>query len=555
MEITLVLLSLAGAVALLLWGTHMVQTGMQRAFGHRLRAFLTKTLKNRLAAFAAGIGVTALLQSSTATGLMATNFAAGGFVELVPAMAIMLGANVGTALIVTVLSFNVAVLSPPLILAGVLLFRREGSAMLHDLGRVFIGLGLMILALHQMLSVLEPLEQSPQVIELLGLMAGLPLLAIAMGVLAAWAMHSSVAVVLLVMSLVAGRVIPLEPALMLVVGANLGTALNPLLEATGDDPAARRVSLANLGNRFIGMVVAWALIGPILDGFAALNLTGTAAIAAFHLVFNLVLAILALPLLKPVGRLMERLVPDRADPADPGRPLYLDRAARETPIVAIGGAAREALRLADALEAMLTGAREALTHGDRRRIAETRARDDVLDSLNTAIKRYLSEFDPEELSEDDQRRLQQILVFAMNMEQAGDVIDRNLLPHATKRLKRGILPDADNEAELLAMMDRLIANTRTAASLFVTGDARTARSLAEEKLAFRRAEEKATTNHFAHMRDGFSAAAQSSALHLDLVRDMKLVNSHIVAAAAYPLLDRAGELLPTRLASVNGDTA
>lgn len=555
MDITLILVSLAGAVALLLWGTHMVQTGMQRAFGPRLRAFLTTTLKNRLAAFAAGIGVTALLQSSTATGLMATNFAAGGFVELVPAMAIMLGANVGTALIVTVLSFNVALLSPPLILAGVLLFRRDGSAMLHDLGRVFIGLGLMILALHQMLSVIEPLEHSPRVIELLGLMAGLPLLAIAVGALAAWATHSSVAVVLLVMSLAASRVIPLEPALMLVVGANLGTALNPLLEATGDDPAARRVPLANLGNRIVGLVLAWALIGPILDGLAALNLTGATAVAAFHFVFNLVLAILALPLLKPVARVMERIVPDRAAPADPGRPIYLDRAARETPIVALGGAAREALRLADALEAMLTGAREALTRGDRKLIAETRARDDVLDSLNTAIKRYLSEFDPEELSEEDQRRLQQILVFAMNMEQAGDVIDRNLLPHATKRLKRGILPDADNEAELLALMDRLIANTRTAASLFVTEDARIARSLAEEKLAFRRAEAKATTNHFAHMRDGISAAAQSSALHLDLVRDMKLVNSHIVAAAAYPVLDRAGELLPTRLASVHGDTA
>lgn len=555
MDITLTALALAGAVALLLWGTHMVQTGMQRAFGPRLRAVLSKTLKHRLAAFGAGIGVTALLQSSTATGLMATNFAAGGLVDLVPAMAIMLGANVGTALIVTVLSFNVALLSPPLILVGVLLFRRDGSAMLHDLGRVFIGLGLMILALHQMLAVLEPLEHSPQVIELLGLMAGLPLLAIAMGALAAWATHSSVAVVLLVMSLAASRVIPLESALMLVVGANLGTALNPLLEATGDDPPARRVPLANLGNRLAGLALVWLLIGPILDVLAALHLSGATAVAAFHLGFNLLLALVALPLLTPVARLMERLVPDRVDPADPGQPLYLDRAARDTPIVAIGGAAREALRLADALEAMLTGARQALTRGDRKLIAETRARDDVLDSLNTAIKRYLTAFDPEELSEDDQRRLQQILVFAMNMEQAGDVIDRNLLPHASKRLKRGLLPDADNEAELVAMMDRLIVNTRTAASLFVTEDARIARSLAEEKLAFRRAEARATTSHFAHMRDGISAAAQSSALHLDLVRDMKLVNSHIVAAAAYPVLDRVGELLPTRLASLNGDAA
>lgn len=542
-------LNIAGAVALLLWGTHMVQTGMQRAFGPRLRAILSKTLSNRVRAFLAGIGVTALLQSSTATGLMATNFAADGLVALVPAMAIMLGANVGTALIVTVLSFNVAVLSPPLILIGVLLFRRDGAAMLHDLGRVFIGLGLMILALHQMLTVLEPLEHSAELGAMLALIGGAPLLAIALGAVAAWLAHSSVAVVLLVMSLAASRVIGLEPALMLVVGANLGTALNPLFEATDSDPTARRLPLANLGNRVLGGIVAWTMIGPILDGLAALGLAGAAGVAGFHLLFNVALALVTLPFLTPLSRLLQHLIPDRIDPADPGRPLYLDRAARETPIVAIGGATREALRLADALEAMLTGAREALSSGDRKLIAETRARDDVLDSLNTAIKRYLSEFEPEELSKDDQRRLQQILAFAMSMEQAGDVIDRNLLPHATKRLKRGLLPDADNEAELVRMMDRLIANTRTAASLFVTEDPQTARSLAEEKLAFRRAEAMATTTHFALMRNGITAASQSSALHLDLIRDMKQVNSHIVAAAAYPVLDRVGELLPTRLAT------
>jgi phosphate:Na+ symporter len=548
-------LGLAGAIALLLWGTHMVQTGMQRAFGPSLRTVLARTLRNRFAAFLAGIGVTALLQSSTATGLMATNFAAGGLVAPIPAMAIMLGANVGTALIVTVLSFNVTVLSPPLILLGVLLFRREGSALTHDLGRVFIGLGLMILALHQMLVLLEPLEQSPDLATLLGLLSAMPLLAILLGAIAAWGTHSSVAVILLVMSLVASHVISLEPALLMVLGANLGTALNPLFEGTGTDPTARRLPLANLGNRVVGVVVAWPLLGLVIGGLAAVGMTGAAAVAAFHLGFNLVLALLTLPVLAPLARLLKRLIPDRLDPDDPGRPIYLDRAARETPIVAIGGAAREALRLADALEAMLTGAREALSRGDRKLIAETRARDDVLDSLNMAIKGYLTALDPEDLSEDDQRRLHQVLVFTMNMEQAGDVIDRNLLPHASKRLKRGLLPDADNEAELVALMDRLIANTRTAASLFVTEDPRTARSLAEEKLAFRRAEQRATTNHFTRMRDGISAASQSSAIHLDLVRDMKLVNSHIIAAAAYPVLDRAGELLPTRLASINGDPA
>jgi phosphate:Na+ symporter len=214
--------------------------------------------------------------------------------------------------------------------------------------------------------------------------------------------------------------------------------------------------------------------------------------------------------------------------------------------VALGGAAREALRLADVLEEMLHGAHDALVRSDRKLIEETRQRDDVLDGLNTAIKRYLTSIDPEGLNEDDQRRLNQILVFAMNIEQAGDVIDRNLLPHVSKRLKRGLIKGA-SDAELAQLMDRLVLNLRTAASLFMTDDARVARQLAEEKVAFRRAEREAVAVHFDVMRADHTGEGMQSAIHLDLLRDMKLINSLIVAAAAYPVLDRAGELLPTRL--------
>ena len=198
---------------------------------------------------------------------------------------------------------------------------------------------------------------------------------------------------------------------------------------------------------------------------------------------------------------------------------------------------------------MLDGAREALAKGDRRLMVETRQRDDILDSLNTAIKAYLARFDPDNLSEHDQRRLNEILSFTMNIEQAGDVIDLNLLPHAAKRLRRGLVFADRDRTELIALIDRLAVNLRTAASLFMTEDVRVARLLAEEKVAFREAETHATAVHFDRLRSGQPDVAQASALHLDLLRDMKLINSHIVAAAAYPVLDRTGELLPSRRAS------
>ena len=544
------LIDLAGSIALLLWGMHMVQTGVQRTFGPKLRSILGAALKTRVRAFLAGLGVTAILQSSTATGLMVAGFSAGGLVDLVPALAVMLGANVGTTLIVQVLSFDVAAASPVLILIGVLMFRRGSNPQTHDLGRVFIGLGLTLLALHQLLQLMTQYEDEPSLRILLGAVSTAYFLDVLLAAAVTWAAHSSVAIVLLVMSLAAEGVVPPDAAIALVLGANLGSAINPVIEGTsGNDPAARRLAVGNLINRGVGVLVCLALLPSIGRFLVTIEPDNARSVADFHTVFNLALAVVFFPLLTPYARLLRWLFPEKADPLDPSRPLYLDPAARETPIVALGAAAREALRLADALETMLLGAREALVEGDRKRISDTKRLDDVLDRLNTAIKAYLTTLDPDELSEADHRRLDEIMSFSMNMEQAGDVVEQNFLPHVSKRLKRGLSFSKEGEAELLAMMDRLIANLRTAASLFMTEDPRAARLLAEEKPAFRDAETAATRAHFERLRAGGVDTAETSTIHLDLLRDMKLINGHIVTAAAYPVLERAGELLQSRIAT------
>ncbi len=547
MAFPLTLLDLAGSVALLLWGVHMVQTGVQRAFGARLRGFLGTALRNRITAFLAGMGVTAVLQSSTATGLMVTGFAAGGLVDLVPALAVMLGANVGTTLIVQVLSFDVAAVAPVLVLLGFLMFRRA-SAGPRDFGRVLIGLGLMLTALHQLLDLVTPYEDVPSLRLLLGAIATAPVLDVILAAGLTWAAHSSVAVVLLVMSLAAKGVVPPDAAFALVLGANLGTAINPVLEgAAGDDPAARRLPLGNLLNRLVGVALALALLLPIGRLMVVAEPDPSRAVADFHTLFNVALAAIFLPFLPACAALLRRLLPARVDPADPSRPLYLDPAARETPIVALGGAAREALRLADVLEAMLQGLRDTFERDDRRRVAETKRLDDVLDTLNAAINAYLTALDPEAMADADHKRVAEILAFATNLKHAGDVVDRNLLGHVAKRIKRGFAFSKEGQAELLGLVDRLLANLRAAAALFVTEDLRAARLLAAEKEAFRDLEARATTTHFERLRAGGIETAETSALHLDILRDLSRVNAHLVAGSAYPVLEGKGELLPSRL--------
>ena len=219
-NITLTLLDVAGTVALLLWGVHMVQTGVQRTFGARLRSFLAHRLQNRLSALAAGLGVTAILQSSTATGLMVTGFAAEGLVSLVPGLAVMLGGNVGTTLIVQVLAFDVSAVAPILVLIGYLLFRRAKAAM-RDFGRVVIGLGLLLLALHLFLTLLDPLTANPLTREFLAALSAHIVFLVLVGVALTLAAHSSVAIVLLAMSLAANHVLTLPAGIALTLGAML----------------------------------------------------------------------------------------------------------------------------------------------------------------------------------------------------------------------------------------------------------------------------------------------------------------------------------------------
>lgn len=548
MSATLTLLDLAGSVALLLWGTRMVQTGIQRAFGAGLRRVLAAALGNRVRAFLAGIGATAALQSSTAAGLIVASFAANGLVELVPALAIMLGANVGSTLIVQVLSFDVSRCAPVLILAGVVMFRRGGVSRTHDLGRVAIGLGLMLMALRAVLDLLTPDAKEPSLRLLLGALAADPVVDVLLGAVLTWAAHSSVAIVLLIASFTAQGVLPPQAAFALVLGANLGTAVNPVLEgASGEDAAARRVALGNLLTRLIGCAVVLPLLGPISRLFVEFHPGAARDIADFHTAFNLALALAFLPLLGPYAAVLRRLVPAQVAAADPGRPMYLDAAAGEVPALAIAAAAREALRMADILSAMLEGAQEALASGDRTRIAETRRLDDVLDRLNRAIKSYLSALDVDALGDRDRQGITRIVGFTVNLEHAGDVVERNLLAHASKCVKRGLaLTPADSE-EIAGLMQRLNANLRAAVAVFMTEDARAARELAAQKAVMRDIEAAAMRNHFARLGPSPGRGSAISGIHLDIVRDLKRINDHLVAAAAYPVLEQQGELLPTRL--------
>jgi phosphate:Na+ symporter len=541
---SLVLLDLMGGVALLLWGLHMVLSGVLRAFGPDLRRVLGKALGNRSSAFAAGLGLTALLQSSTATGLMTASLAADGVVSLVPALAIMLGANVGTTLIVQLLSFDISAIAPVLFVIGLVTFRVGGSSLTRAIGRIAIGLGLILLALHILLDTLAPAEQAPAVRALLASITNDPVLCIVIAAALTWAAHSSVAVVLLVMSLAFSQFVTPEAALALVLGANLGSAINPLIEAgVRGDPASRRLPVGNLINRLVGVLIALALLHPIARQLSAWQPDAAKVTAEFHLLFNVALAAIFIGLLDAEAWLLVRILPEKKRPDDISVPRYLDDAALENPPLALANAARETLCMGDTVEAMLHDVMTALMNNDRALASDVSRLDNVVDRLNEAIKLYVTRLTRDSLDEREGRRAMEIVSFTINLEHIGDIIDKNLSELATKKIKRRYQFSPEGAAELTAFHKRVCESLQAAFGIFMTGDVDAARKLLREKSELRKAELDAADRHFDRLREGRPESLETTSLHLDVLADLKRIHSHI-CSVAYPVLVASGELPP-----------
>jgi phosphate:Na+ symporter len=526
---------------------HMVSSGIVRAFGADLRRFLGAALRNRFSALLLGLIATAILQSSTATALMVTSFTAGGMVDLVPALAVMLGANVGTTLIVQALSFNVSQIAPVLLAVGVVAFRRSSRTRTRDLGRVSIGLGLMLLALHVLLDSLAPAENAPSMHALLSAVTGEPMLNVLLGALLAWAAHSSVATVILVMSLAYSNFLAPVAVLALVVGANLGTAINPIFEAgSAANPATRRLPIGNLLIRLVGCALVLPFLHPIAEWLAWLEPSPARQAADFHTAFNVALAALFILPLGGLAQLLARLLPERKATADPGTPLYLDPSALSSPSLALTCAAREVLHMGDVVETMLRRSMQAFLTDDRKLVTEIERMDNAVDRLHESIKLYVTEITRESLDGASGGRAMEIIAFSINLEHIGDIIDKNLMELAAKKIKHKYKFSSEGAAELEALHARVVGNLTLALGVFMSADAGIARQLLGEKVHVREAERAAAENHFARLREGRPESIETSSLHLDILRDLKRIHSHI-CSAAYPVLEATGELHPSRL--------
>jgi phosphate:Na+ symporter len=540
------LLNVLAAVALLVWGTHLVRTGILRVFGANLRNVLSHSVANRWAAAISGLGVTALVQSSTATALIVSSFVGQGLVTLPLALAVMLGADVGTSLMAVVFSFDLSWLSPLFIFVGVVLFLSRQSSPTGRIGRILIGLGLMLLALRLVSASTEIMTQSPAVKALIGTISSELLLEITVGAFLSLIAYSSLAIVLLTATMAASGLLPLEPALGLVLGANLGSGLLAVLTTAKSAVEVRQVPMGNFVFKAIGVLVAAPFVGLWLRYARPYVQDAATVVVLFHLSFNIVVAILFIGLTQVVARWVDNWLPKPDKSMVAGRPHHLDPSALATPSLAISCAAREALHQADVVETMMVGMLAVIKNNDLKLAEDLRKLDDDVDELYSAIKYYLTKISREALGEDESRRWTDIISFTINMEQIGDIIERILIDVEDKKIKKGRSFSEAGMAEICELHARLIDNLRLGMSVFLNGSVRDAQKLLEEKARFRDLERAYASTHLTRLSGNTVQSIETSSLHIDLISDLKRINSHI-CSIAYPILDSAGALAPNRL--------
>ena len=543
------LLNLLAAVALLVWGTYLVRTGILRVFGANLRHMLARSIGTRPAAAMAGLGVTALVQSSTATALIVSAFVGQGLVSLGTALAVMLGADVGTSLMTVVFSFDLSWLSPLFIFVGVVLFITRQATPLGRFGRVLIGLGLMLLALRLVSESTAIMVRSPAVKALLTSLSSDILLEITVGAVMSVVAYSSLAIVLLTATLAASGAIPLDVAIGLALGANLGSGLLGVLATAKSTVEVRQVPMGNLVFKSVGVLLAAPFVGLWLQNVRPWIIDPAHMVVLFHLVFNVVLALVFMAFTHRVGRWVEQWLPKPDKNMVAGRPHHLDPSALATPSLAISNAAREALHQADIVETMLLGMLRVIKENDLRMAEELRKLDDTVDQLYSAIKYYLTKISREALGEEESRRWTDIISFTINMEQIGDIIERILIDIEDKKIKKGRSFSDAGMAEICELHARLVDNLRLGMSVFLNGSVRDAHKLLEEKVRFGDLERAYAGTHLMRLTENTVQSIETSSLHLDLISDLKRINSHI-CSIAYPILDSAGALAPSRFKQV-----
>ena len=546
-QVIQILISIAGAAALLIWAVRLVRTGVERGFATPMRVWLRHSAKNRLLAAGTGMGAAILLQSATAVAVLISNFVSKGSLTTAVGLAILLGADVGSAIVTQLLMVRQPILIPLLILIGVVVFLRGEGSSTRQIGRILIGLALIFVSLDMIRSATEPMIANPGTKAVMGYLGRDLLTAFAIGAVFAWGVHSSVAAVLLFVTLAGQGILPAPAAGVMILGANLGGAFIAFILTLSAPIASRRMIMANLILRGGGAIFAMLLIAGAPDLIEYLGKTPTQQTINLHLVFNLALALLALPIVGPTISVLQRFMLKSTSTDHTLEALSaLDPTLIDKPQRGLDCAARELLGMGQRIERMLAAIEPLYDKWDQAAGLSISKEDAIIKKMHLEIKLYLARMGKKELEEDLSRRSMDLASIASSLDSASDAIARVMLELAKRLDAQDLQFSPKGREEISAFSDRVQSNVQLALNVMMNQNPAEARELVAAKEKVRKVEQKLQRSHISRLREGLSESIETSNIHQETLRALKQINTAF-SMVGYPILLKSGTLLKSRL--------
>ena len=532
------ILNLVAAAILLIWSVKLVQSGIERAYGSRIRRALQQADSRRVKSATFGLMLAILLQSSTAVAVLTASFASTGLIAPSVGIAAVLGADLGSALVVQILSFNLSWLIPIFLIAGGIGFFKGKTPRAKQTGRVLVGIALILISLTMLGEATQPLQQNTFVPLAVDYLKTDPVTAFMIGGVFTWLIHSSIAALLLIVAFLAQGIIPFDVAVALVLGANVGGALIAVILTREADKAARLVTVGNLCLRgTVAILLLIALqIWPMPEKFV--EDANVHYLVGFHVGLNLALVVLGLPLVGRVERILDKLIsPDRSatNAVGANRQSVLENEKIHIPTHALTSTTRELLYLSELVQKMFEPVMELFEKWDKSLIDDLQALEVEVNSVHKRVKNYVTEVIRHNLTEEELRRSHELVMYADNMEAAGDVIVKNLFKLTATQNKKSLIFSDKGREELTTLHDRILVNMQLAMNVLLSSDLESARQLVREKGAVGKMVLESHRNHLDRLRDGDSASLRSSNTHIETLRALRQVNSAF-SSIAYSLI-------------------
>lgn len=519
--------TLIGGLAIFLHGINLTREALQIVAGESLRSIIFALSKNRVIALFSGIFITMILQSSTAATVMVVGFVTNSLMTLTQAMAVLLGADIGTTITVQLISFHLSDYALAVISAGFLFKAFSQRKKNQYIGQVILGFGLLFLGIKLAEDATIPLKSSEFFRSMIDYFTARPFAGLFGASIATIVMQGSAPTIGFLIALASTGNMTIEAAMPMILGANIGTTINPIFLTAKASTEGRRVAVAHALFKVVGVIIIFPFLKEFVHFIESLGTESAArGIANAHTIFNIINAIVFLPLIGVSAKIICKHYTPKNE-KEKFAPRYLDARALETPALAFGNAQREFIRMADLVNDVLKDSVRVMGKADLDLLVDIEERDDQIDILNREIRFYLAKITQEALSKEQAVRQIELISLANDVENIGDVVNRNILDIAKKKISLGVAFSSQGWEELQDFHSKVCENFDLALIAYSTQDEEIARKVIRHRSALLNIEHQLKEKHISRLSMGTRESIETSSMHLDLLAHLRQINGYI----------------------------